>query len=740
MQIVLTLKSDLCAASGHGYAATIDTDIMYDKNTGLPYVPAKRLRGRLREAGLEILHVYAQEPDGETLAETFFELFGERGASDSGKLNISSGFLPYIYNRGEPQISKYDVLDALTTIRSNTRMETVDKNTQALIKKAKDQSLRSARVLNKGNGEKITFHITKPLDKSCFEFLEKCCKLLRHIGSNRTRGWGEVECELIGEPIDKSSDTPPLLTGAVTDNTPDTGNEVTTSDEMRQAYKIVPEEPIISSLLSGGVGCEGYIPGSMLMGYFAKLWIDKYVADKEQAHKDTDFMRIFLKGEVKFGFAYRGDKEPFYPAPAGIKTNKTKDVFFNEVYAGYKPNPETSSRLGGYVKIIEEENSEKYVQEVGVDFESNMHHARPYNRAIGSPQKDKTVESGTFFSYTAISAWQNFFGSIVGKEEDLTKLSELIKHKSHIHLGRSRSAEYGNASFKWDKWDKRDKKLESLIINEGESICVTARSPLILCDDKYGTVAPCASLLAKKLSKIFDAEFTADRKFLSETIVAGFNSTWRLPRPQMPAISGGSVVVLKCETQVEITEDKREQFIGLRTGEGFGHIFIEKLPEYGELTCDNPPSSTMSVPSERTSQELKDKISQIKSKRAWEQTGIELGKALSNNDSNNLPSSAQLGRLISVLQGKYEKVESREKLRNIIETGWKDNAKRERVRKLCDQVFKQKPEDYELCDAKDESHVSKNCDFCKDDEKYYLYCLETVIRQIRLERRKNDGD
>ena len=48
-QLIITLKSDLCAGSGYSYAGIVDSDLCYDIY-GIPYIPAKRLKGCLREA------------------------------------------------------------------------------------------------------------------------------------------------------------------------------------------------------------------------------------------------------------------------------------------------------------------------------------------------------------------------------------------------------------------------------------------------------------------------------------------------------------------------------------------------------------------------------------------------------------------------------------------------------------------------------------------------------------------
>jgi len=51
--LVIALKSYTLIGSGEGYGSVIDTDAIFD-NYGLPYIPARRIKGLLRESALEI--------------------------------------------------------------------------------------------------------------------------------------------------------------------------------------------------------------------------------------------------------------------------------------------------------------------------------------------------------------------------------------------------------------------------------------------------------------------------------------------------------------------------------------------------------------------------------------------------------------------------------------------------------------------------------------------------------------
>ena len=59
-RLKITLKSDLCSASGDGFSSLIDTDVSYDK-FGFPYIGGRRLKGCLREAAELIGSPYIDE-------------------------------------------------------------------------------------------------------------------------------------------------------------------------------------------------------------------------------------------------------------------------------------------------------------------------------------------------------------------------------------------------------------------------------------------------------------------------------------------------------------------------------------------------------------------------------------------------------------------------------------------------------------------------------------------------------
>ena len=70
MEIKIQLLSDLCTYSGESYNSMVDTDVSYDRY-GIPNIPAKRLKGCIREAALEMKEL------GMISQDQFDEIFGK---------------------------------------------------------------------------------------------------------------------------------------------------------------------------------------------------------------------------------------------------------------------------------------------------------------------------------------------------------------------------------------------------------------------------------------------------------------------------------------------------------------------------------------------------------------------------------------------------------------------------------------------------------------------------------------
>ena len=79
----IKLLSDACISDGGVYNSSVDIDICYTSE-GFPYIPAKRIKGCLRECALELNDCGDQIP--------ISKLFGESG-NQKGVLRIGNAYI-----------------------------------------------------------------------------------------------------------------------------------------------------------------------------------------------------------------------------------------------------------------------------------------------------------------------------------------------------------------------------------------------------------------------------------------------------------------------------------------------------------------------------------------------------------------------------------------------------------------------------------------------------------------------
>jgi len=89
----------------------------------------------------------------------------------------------------DSDIKPEEILEALTHIETQTSINYVSGV-------AKKNSLRNYRVINRGIVLYSTVYSPKKLDNEDKILLASACSMLRHLGSNETKGKGEVRVSL----------------------------------------------------------------------------------------------------------------------------------------------------------------------------------------------------------------------------------------------------------------------------------------------------------------------------------------------------------------------------------------------------------------------------------------------------------------------------------------------------------------------------------------------------------------
>ncbi len=519
MRLKITLKSDLCAAAGTGFSSVIDNDACFDRY-GLPYIPARRIKGCLREAACFI------DADSNVINRLFGTAGG--GFGEGGLLRISdarlSGFMEMQREIEKNNISPESVTNLFGDVRSATAIENDT---------AKKNSLRFTRVVSKCSpfdpSQELAFYSDIELDtddSSVIEVFKNCCSALRNIGYRRNRGLGSVRCVFCPDETEEKE-------GIEEREIPDSFD-----DEVE--YRIDIAVKLRDDLMipqSSGTASIDYIPGTMVLGAIAS----KY-NKKQSENRPADFNRIFLSGEVSFGNFYICDenKAPSFPAPLYLGKIKGTDKIVNMYsYKGeeiIKPLKKTYVSDYAVAKVAEK---------------TVYHHSR-------------TQE--TLYTQECIEAGQMFAGTIICAGKHAECITDILVSGT-LSFGRSKNAQYSCCDI--IKVVCRENTPETVEVSKTARTAAVLRSDLIIDIDSSFTEKTV-------LEAIFPDEnvrekLTLEYSSLLSGTVSGYNSKWNLKRPHCSCIKAGSVLIFSCSAEMSLP-----RFInaGMRMNEGFGRCEI----------------------------------------------------------------------------------------------------------------------------------------------------------------------
>lgn len=556
-KLQIKLKSDLCAGSGESLGSLIDTDICYDC-FGLAYIPSKRLKGLLKEAFIEYFDWAKNENNTELFDKINKNLFGVENSNNSSNLKIDNAYLENtdliedeiqnIENRYRKYLTKQRIINLNTDIRYQTAVAI---NSGV----AKENSLRNIRIIEAGNNFEAVLECDTEEE---LQILEKCVKLVTHMGNNRTRGLGEIECRLL-------------------DMEEENQENVTYKFEPEKEYEIKlilkAESNIMVSKQFSEI-TENYIPGSNIMGSFASKYIkDNNINDFENL--TDEYINLFLNGNVKYSNAYITEKDgyvQYYPAPLSYSKVKNKSkVYHNKMFDVNETDIQLSD-FGDKFVTLDENNYVKEVETI-----EHYHHQRAKDLSMGHVSTG--TDGGTFYQFLSIEKGQYFLTSINGKGKYLDKLSKYLKENEILRVGKSKTAEYGKLKITNTKISEYIEKRKKY-----NKFAVILTSALILLDEENVQIAKDKETLIKTLKKLFKNENLKDVKsFIGYTEESGFNAIWNLPKEQVVSYSAGTTIVFESPESVEL---KEKYIIGERTNEGYGQLIIYSLDGKNDSTLN----------------------------------------------------------------------------------------------------------------------------------------------------------
>jgi CRISPR-associated protein Csx10 len=341
-------------------------------------------------------------------------------------------------------------------------------------------------------------------------------------------------------------------------------------------YTITTKEPLIITQHSDDPNMYEtlqYIRGTVIQGLFAQ----KYIEKNELA--DTEFTRLIITGDCKFLNAYPFiNGKLFVPAPLSIAKEKYNTNIVHNLLLS-----ETEEQTHGLKSLVNIEG--EVITTLIIPQAIHLHNA--------IDNKTRISKKGFIFNYQSLPVGIIFKGCITLRNDaDENIIRALINNKSEIRIGRSATAEYGNASFNWDE-DKKTEKIDDKKTKQGNVIMTLLSDTIIY--DKNGL----SSLNQIDLKKYITG--TEIVKYISKkSRIEGFLNIWKLRKPSENVLAAGSSYMLD---KLPDNEEELLNFgLGERTQEGFGQISFtlqnvnQQHFSYNEINFDEISSPPKIMP------------------------------------------------------------------------------------------------------------------------------------------------
>ena len=437
----ITLLSDACLGNGTGNGTDVDVVCCFD-DCGFPEIPAKRIKGLLREKAFMLAD------NGKFTNDEVISLFGGLNGKSS-RMQIENACLEDISELTSlsGEYSAFEMRKAFADIRKQTAIEY-----ETGI--AKKSSYRTIEIINKGLCflSDITVYNVREND---IKIIESALKLLRVMGNNKNRGLGEIKCEILRvDDIDVSLD--------LSYQKSDDRKKIDFTLSLLQDVTFKTDSPVQQL---------NYIPGSSLQGFFANKL------------RDCAFFYDAIFNDLQFSNAYISDgKKRYLPCPGyltGVK-NKTDAVY----------------------SLADNYDKDKGKQYVGVNgygfFDGECYEKKDVG--LGS-EYHINRENKDLFSFEKIKKNQVFKGTIFGSDPAIRLIKSVLESNNNfVYVGSSTTAQYGKC-----KMELTEAHEETVNIYDGENMVVELVSDLV-CIDEYGNNTVKTEVLAEEIKKIIPFE------------------------------------------------------------------------------------------------------------------------------------------------------------------------------------------------------------------------------------------
>lgn len=569
-ELSIRLLSDLCVSDGGVYNSSLDMDICHDEY-GFPYIPARRIKGCLRECARELRDWGREDIDIEKM---FGSIKNERGAVSIRNAYVENyGHLreQVVEHRNSLLFHPQNVLSHYSYIRTQTA---VDKETGT----AKDKYLRAMRVAKKD----LVFVAEVEMEDEYKSQFDDILAVFHYMGISRTRGLGEIEAkcrQVISDPEDGKE-------GNRKDKVPVDMEAVKRQIEKEGClwYSVYLEEPLICKSVEGGESrSQDYIQGSRILGIVLQQMREagESVEDFLGAAQEMFFSNAYLEEE--------GKRLTEVPATYySIKDNNDEYIdraYENENNRTQADNWQMNAMRHCYVGKAGDGSTIKK----SVEMEQRYHHRRPEDKSIGRAI-GTSDDMGVFYQVSGIAAGQSFRGYVTGTEGKLLEVAQYLSAREYFSIGTSRSAEYGKVRITLDteKIETGTGRMDlSMPAEPGRHLLIKLESPAIVYSRENVTSSVDVKDLVEEVNAALGLNESGDQpdsieQFVNVTSVGGYNVTWGGRKPTVDAFDKGTVLIYHFENppslSMELKENPRNSaVIGERNLEGYGEVSIREL-------------------------------------------------------------------------------------------------------------------------------------------------------------------
>lgn len=336
------------------------------------------------------------------------------------------------------------------------------------------------------------------------------------------------------------------------------------------------KSPVVISSQSGDstlTPTQTYIPGTTVLGLLAGRYLKKYVnseSPESQKYKES-FNRIFLRGGVHFQNLYpcKGP-DLFLPCPSNIRRKKSNPDEFDNLFENQN-STDVYSKVDAYARRLDD-----YIDIYAPQTEVFFHHKRNYDKGIS--------ETGVVFNYEGLLPDQEFTGCILGKEEDINVLKELLEEDRTLRIGKSKTSQYGNTIL-------TECKMSEMTILQDQN--ASGKLMVMISDTIIKNSAGISTIDLSDLERYLHVRI--ERASIDANRIETIVNAHRAKKPSDIAFKAGSTFLLKDKPPNQ--EDLIKYGLGERTWEGFGQIcFPDAMKSTYNLLSSNSAERDKDLP------------------------------------------------------------------------------------------------------------------------------------------------